>query len=503
MNLLDTTLKKLAKGTGISFGGKMTSTGMKYLTQVALASFLGAETFGLYSLGIVIYQLGELLARMGLESGAVRYISIHHSTGDKARLKGVLLQSLGLPFLSGVFLGSLLFLISDNIAQGIFGQPELTPILRLFAIALPLGASMTVGAFASTGFQLTKYKVYIRELLFPLFNLLLVIGFCVMGMQLWGATVAWLLSVGLALAATFYFLVSIFPEIVDTRLLPIFEIKQLLTFSIPLSFGSFLWLILLWTDILMLGYFRSAAEVGVYRVASQTALLMVLFSSSVITIFAPMIADFYSRGDFQQVSMLFQTAIRWSLSLTLPIFLILSVAGQDILTLFGKEFKAGWLPLVILAAGQLARAGAGGLAVQMLAMSGHQYLKLSGDLILAIFNIVLNMLLIPRWGLTGAAVATSLSIVAVNVIRVVQVYWVLPIQATRLCYWKTIAAAAGATLFGIGIHIFLSEEPFLLTASGTTVAILVVYAGLLWIMGLEAEDQRIVGKMVKHLGLKG
>ena len=500
MESLDAAVKKIAKGAGISFVGKVASTGFKYLTQVILAWLLGAELFGLYTLGIVLYQFGELFARMGLESGAVRYVSIHHTARDASRLKGILLYALGLPFCSGLVFGTALFVASNPIAEIIFDQPEFAPALRLFAIALPFGASMTVTAFATRGFHTTLYYVYIWELLLPLTNLVLAAFLCTVGFGLWGAALAWVLAVITGLVAAVYFLQRLFPAIGRRNIQPVFEGKQLLRFSLPLSVGDFLWLVMIWTDMLLLGYFRSPAEVGVYRAASQTALLMTLFAASLNSIFAPIIADLHHRKSLQKMGQLFQSTTRWSFSASLPLFLIVAVAGQDILSFFGEAFEVGWLPLVILATGQLVRA-ATGAAVDMLIMSGNQYTKLFGDMGSALANIVLNILLIPRWGIMGAAVATGISIIGVHLWRIVQVKLVLDIQAFNWSYFKIVGAGALAGLGGFAVQAGLPPMPSLVSVAITSGAIAVVYAALFWAIGLEEADRKILGEFRKRLGL--
>ncbi|NEQ79530.1 MAG: oligosaccharide flippase family protein [Moorea sp. SIO2I5] len=500
MESLNAAAKKIAKGAGITFVGKVASTGLKYLTQVTLAQLLGAELFGIYTLGFVIYQFGELFARMGLENGAVRYVSIHHGAGDTRKLKGVLLQAVGLSFVSGLVLGTVLFLASEPIAKSIFGKPGLVPALQLFAIALPFGASMIVGAFATTGFQVTVYLVYIWELLLPFTNLLLAALLCTLGFGLWGTTIAWVIGVIVALAATLYFIRRLFPAIGNRDIKPIFEGKQLLTFSLPLAFGAFLWLVMIWTDILMLGYFRSATEVGIYRAASQTAFLMTIFSASLNSIFAPIIADLHHRKAIEKMGQIFQATTRWSLSLSVPLFLVVTAARQDILGIFGAEFVIGGLPLVILGIGQLVRAGTD-TATNTLIMSGHQYTKLFGDIGSTIVNIALNVLLIPRWGLMGAAIATGISISGVHLWRMLQVKLVLGIQPFNWSYFKIIGAGAIAGLSGFTVYSWLTPMPSLVSVVVTAGAIVVVYAPLLLAMGLEEADRMILGEVQKRLGL--
>ncbi|MBE9169014.1 oligosaccharide flippase family protein [Pleurocapsales cyanobacterium LEGE 06147] len=491
----------LAKGAGFSFVGQIISTGIKYGAQIALAWFLGVDAFGIYTLGLAIYQLGELFSRLGLELGAVRYASIYQGNGDTRRLKGILLQAVGLPLLSGLCLGGILYLTADAIAQTFFDEPQLAGALRLFAFTIPIGASGTSAAFASTGFQTTKYRVYAWDLLLPLANLLLIVLFGEIGLGLWGTALAWLLASSVCLILTLYFLYRLFPDIINQRIQPIFESKRLLSFSLPLSFGTLLWLVLIWTDILMLGYFWPASEVGIYRAASQTAFLMILFNRSLIMMFSPMIANLYNQGDLKEMKQLFQTATRWNFSLTLPIFLVLAVTSKQILQIFGAEFGTGWLLLIILAAGQLTRAGAGGLAMHILTMSGHQYLKLYGDCLLAGINIALNFLLIPQWGAMGAAIATGLSMAGVNFIQLAQVKRILKIQVYSRNYLKPILAGAIAGLIGFVVQFWLNQFHFFLSTSISTLVITLLYVGLMLMFGLEEADRTILKKILNRFGL--
>jgi O-antigen/teichoic acid export membrane protein len=492
-------VKKIARGAGITFVGKIISAGLKYLTQMSIARLMGVEVFGLYALGFTIYQLVELFSRMGIEIGSVRYVSIYYSKGDEPRLKGVLLQVMGLPFLGGLVFGAALFFSSTFIAYEILKKPDLVSAIRIFAMALPFGASMTVAAFATTGFHVTKYLVYVLELFQPFIFLAFVILFYTLGLGLFGTALAWVMAVIMGLALSFYFIRKVFPAITCRKIKPVFECKQLLAFSLPLTLGSFLWLVMLWTDILILGYFWSAKEVGIYRAVSQTCLLLVMILHSLNSIFAPMIADLYNRKEIEKIRMLFQTTTFWSFTLTLPLFLTMSIASKDIMSMFGREFEVGWLTLIILGAGQFINAGTGG-AVSMLIMSGHQYLKVFGDLGLAILNVVLNIILIPKLGLLGAALATGISIAMLNLLRLIQVYFVLGMQPYSWKYLKPIVAGVVAVSIGFAIRTWILPMHFLLSLLITGCTIFLVYAVLIWIFRMDEVDRMILVKVRNRLG---
>jgi O-antigen/teichoic acid export membrane protein len=229
-------LEIVAKGAGIAFSGKVIGTGVKFITQVFIARLLGSKLLGIYSLGIVIHEVAALFSRIGLLHGALRYVSIHHGMEDSRRLKGVLVYAICLPWLGGLIIGTGLFLTSGYVAREVFGKPELALVLRVFSIALPFWASIIVTARSTTGFQTTKYLVYIKEYFQPLMNLLLVVVLCSIGLGLFGATLAWTLSVILGLAIAIYFVGKIFPPFLQKDVKPVFEGKKLIKYSLPLVF---------------------------------------------------------------------------------------------------------------------------------------------------------------------------------------------------------------------------------------------------------------------------
>jgi O-antigen/teichoic acid export membrane protein len=256
--------------------------------------------------------------------------------------------------------------------------------------------------------------------------------------------------------------------------------------------------LLLRIDILMVGYFLPSSDVGIYRSASQTALLLLIFLISFNNIFAPMIADIISKGDRERMRQLFKTVTRWGFALSLPLFLVVGINAKNLLRIFGSDFTEGWLPLIILAAGQLIHAAAGGV-VYMLVMSGHQYQKLIGDFAIVVINLVLNIILIPRWGLTGAAVATSVSITAVNLMRVMQAYLILRVHAYSWSYLKIIGVSALSAISGLFVRNMLQADRFFISLIVTSVYILVVYGLLIWATCFDEADKTILKKIRQKL----
>lgn len=197
-------IKKVAKGAGISFIGSATGRGLSILCQIIIARFFGTEVFGLYTLGLVVLRITELVARFGLDTGAMRFVSI--SQKDKAgKVKGTLISASFISFINGIVIGGLVYCFAGFVSEAIFHKSELTDSIQTFAICIPFMATMMVVAGASQGFQTTKYSVYIKDIIQPSLNIVFLISFITTGFGILGVIHAFVISHVIALLAGFYF----------------------------------------------------------------------------------------------------------------------------------------------------------------------------------------------------------------------------------------------------------------------------------------------------------
>jgi O-antigen/teichoic acid export membrane protein len=435
----------IVRGTGLSLVGRITGGGLRYASQVLLARLLGPSSYGLYALGLAIYQVLEAVATMGLQHGAVRYTAIYYSQRDLERVYAVLRYALTLTLLVGGGLAVALYAFAPLLAGRLFGEPALSQLLRVFALGIPWGAAFWVAAMATTGALTTRYLVFARDFFHPLVFILVVVVLH-HWLGLLGAAIAWPVATLLAFGISLYGVRRAFPAHSEQRSAVSSQLRAaLLKFSAPLLIGELSWMVTLWTDVLMLGYFRPPNEVGFYRAASQTALPLTMMLLAINTIFGPTIAMLHHRKNWARLGQLFQLTTLWSFAIGLPGFLLIAIAGRELLQLFGREFSQAYEPLVILGLGQLVNAGTGSVGL-MLMMGGRPYHFFWSDLALIFVNPVLNALLIPRWGMAGAALATGASLVGVNLVRLWLVFRLEGLQPYHRGYLKVllVGAIAGA-----------------------------------------------------------
>ena len=182
--------------------------------------------------------------------------------------------------------------------------------------------------------------------------------------------------------------------------------REWLGLSTQLLLMSGSYLILNRTDALMLGAIVGTKDAGIYLTASRLATLILFGLSAVNSIAAPMISRLYTEGRHAELQAMVLHAFWGIAAVSIPVAAALAVFGTPLLGLFGDRFQSGHTALTILAAGHLVNALSGSVGF-LLTMTGHQKDALLVLLTAAILNAILNAILIPSFGMTGAALGTA------------------------------------------------------------------------------------------------
>ncbi len=486
--IYQTELSIIAKGATISFTGKILGGGIQYLYIILIARLLGVEFFGLFMLGVTIINLAGIFCRLGLDNGVLRYVPLYNGMGDSERVKGAIVQSLKYSFIMSLLVGVILYLTADTLAI-IFNKPALEGVIKILSFFLPFMSFMNIALSSTQGFKIMKYMVYGYNLFFSTSNLILVLIFSLIGLRLNGVVFAHGLSLFFTAFLSMHYLKKTFPDIQEVKTVP--ETRELFRFSIPLLVSISSAFLIQWTDTLMLGHFRSSAEVGIYNAAMKTALLTSVILASFNTIFAPIISDLYNRKEKQKLESLFKTVTKWGYMISFPLFLLIILLSKEIMGIYGQEFIIGWKSLIILAVAQLINAGVGSTGF-MLAMSGKQDLLMHNTLGICFLNIILNYFLIPIYGQVGASIASGISIIIYNLVMILQVYVILKIHPYSIKFLKP-------TLFGlVSFGVVLVIKYFLLDLNGLQELLvyiplfLILFSGLTYVWGIDDEDRFII-----------
>jgi O-antigen/teichoic acid export membrane protein len=250
-----------------------------------------------------------------------------------------------------------------------------------------------------------------------------------------------------------YFIVIVFAAI---KIKSIFKGKiivkakdcmELLAFSFPLTFVGLLSLASGQIDALILGWYKNAQEVGLFVITFNLSLVCSAFLSLINYIFAPVTANLHGQNDIKTLEEVVKTVTRWILMLSLPIYFIFIINANMILQIFGKEYSAGYYPLLLLCSAQLFYA-VGGLSAVLLPMIGKSYFAFFNSFIFLFLNAIFDILLVPLYGMMGAALGFSASLFIISLITMLQIYFILKIHQFSLKLLLPIICMAAIFVIG-------------------------------------------------------
>ena len=315
-------LWKLATGGVIILVGIVLGRGVTYFFNVYIARILGSEPYGIYSLGLYIFNMAATISIIGMNTAVIRYVALYRGINKYDKVKGTVLGALFLVLPISILAAVILFFQADTLAVKLFHEPRLGDVLRIFGIGIPFINASTIFVFATQGFQMMKYRVYIKNIIEPIGKLILGATFLAIGWGLRGVLWAFVLTLILASFLSYRYFLKAFSQF-RAAIRTEYNLRELLIFSGPLMFVGIFQVVIDRIDALMLGHFRSPHEVGLYCAAFQTAMLVGIARMSLSAIFAPMISDIYNKRQFSRLEPLLKIATRWVFTLSFPAVLLM------------------------------------------------------------------------------------------------------------------------------------------------------------------------------------
>ena len=397
----------------LSFSGMSLGSVFRYMFSIIMARFLGAQMLGLYSLGNAITRIAEILALLGLDNGVLRFVS--RDTEDKVNVDRSIYTSLKIGLISSILIAVLLFLSAEKIVNEILNEDSfLITVIKVFAISLPFTVLTLISSFATQAFKILKNKIFVNQIVNPLTLLIaFVTSYFLLGIEL-SILLPTVVSSIIGLMFILKFLTN-FSSISLSKIIGTTVDKDILKFSVPLMFVSAIGIIMHWIDIIMLGILSNATEVGMYHPIERTAGLVRMILFAFAGIFAPIFSEHYFKKNKNGMKDSYQSSSKYILAFSLPIFIFLFIFSEPMLLVFGTEFQ-NYFALKVLLLGIFIQT-IFGLGSSTLTMSGYTKFNLLNVSIALVLNIISNSILIPLYGLTGAALATSFALIVLSTLR--------------------------------------------------------------------------------------
>jgi O-antigen/teichoic acid export membrane protein len=490
-----------AKGTGYLAGGTFFAFACRFVIALILARGLGAEGYGLYVLAVSAAALFASVSMLGIDDAMVRYIAILSGRTDRDGLSGTLQLGLIVGVLGGLTMGAGLFVCAGPIADGLFDEPELAPLLRLLAAVVPFLTLSNVLLGTARGFRRMGSAAFAETVVQSVVRMGLVALLAIAGwLHLSTAAIAF----GLADVATSITLIALlnrgFPLRDALKRGVRRDAREVFRYAIPLWLSGLLRHSRRNIQNVTLGAMSSIANVGIFSIANHVSLVATVTSTSLYVSSRPPMAQLHDAGDREGLARLYATTTRWTLGLNVPFFLVIVLYPEAILGLFGGAFTNGATALIIVAFAGLVGA-ATGTCQGMIDMTGHTRVKLGNAILNTVVLVGGGLLLIPRSGVIGAAVASLIAVATVNVASVLELWILERYLPFDRDWWKPYVAGLGALGLGLALRSLTGVATDLASAALQGAVVSVAYVGLVLALGLAPDDRLVLGRALGRIGL--
>lgn len=496
------TRKALAKGAGVNLIG-IAAKSLQPLLFILMTRLYGPTVFGVYILAYTLMEMAVSLLISGFQDGVLLFASRHvHEKSEHDIMYRSMANALIVVFILTAVLWTFVFTAGTPVLDMFFDRAGLPEAINVMVLALPFIALPQLVAAATKSLMIMKYDVFLISFLRP--ALILVI-----------ATVVYLLSstptvTGLAVAyLAGNFLVAVvslpifgrhfsFSELFKSIRKPRFH-KELMGFAIPQNLNLTLVRFLNGISILFLGASGiSSAKIAFFGTASELfhnlRQIRLVFS----TAFSPVIARLFKERKIEELEFHYADLTRWIVSITVPLSLVMVAFRSHLIMLFHESYFHYESAFMILFAFKAFLGCAFGLAGNTIVMTGHSKWNLFISMGAAAISVVLNMVLIPIWGLTGAALAATLTTVAYVGTSLVLTNYFLNIRLKIDRVYKPFLAGLGGSVAYAAIA-FIPADSRALHATGLALGGIAVFIILTFALGLHERDKEMFSGFKRRL----
>lgn len=449
----------LARSSIKVFAARVVSSLIAFLGITFFARELGSYHIGVFFLFQAMLGMIAIPVDFGISSGVTKRLSEGESPGSifstAILLKGLLL----LPFLAGIVL------FQDPINNYLGANLAL---LLVVALVLQESAKLTI--------QVLKGELRVGETAGPVFARKFVyvgVGAVLVSMGAGVRGIIYGLFAGLVVMLAWGVWKSSTP--LDSPSLgharSLFDYSK---YAFVSSIGGYFYS---WMDVAIIGLFLTQSDVGVYEIAWRVTSVVMLFSSSIATTIFPQVSQWDAEDATDRIESLLSEAIAPALFVAIPAFFGVVMFSKEILGLvFGAEYTSGWLVLIILM-GEKVVQSVHIILGRSLQGIDRPDLAAKAGVISMVLNLVLNIILVLKYGIVGAAIATALSFIVNSTLHA---YYLSRFVSIRIPYMRIGGCVAAS--FGMGVFLYIVESVVLI--SSLPILLLIIGLGMAVYVGI-------------------
>jgi len=416
------------RNIGSTYALLVGSVALSLALSILLARLLGPVGFGDYAYALNWVLVLSTLAALGMDKLAVRNAAAYSSEGQWSLLRGLVRWATIRVLLFSILVIAITILVR-SLMTGEFTSST-TVTLAVAVLLIPILTLAQVHQGVLRGLDYIVQGLFADMIVRPLVFMIFLLGglFAVGEMTAPWAMFLHFAAAALSLGLIFYLVIRyVRPKVLHFE--PEYASRLWWTITIPFLVSASLESLNQRVSILMLGSMLDTEAAGIYNVAKRLAEPTIFVLIAVTAVLGPRVAGLYAKREHDELQSIVTKSSRIILAASLPIALVIIILGPWLLLLWGPEFRAGYTASVILIAGQIVNSAVGPVAL-LLNMTNHEREVVIGLAISTIAVIILNYILIPRYGVNGAAVASTASLIIWNIFLAVLVRKRLGIDST-------------------------------------------------------------------------
>jgi O-antigen/teichoic acid export membrane protein len=449
----------LLRGSVINVVAMVAGAAMSFGLVVLVSRWLQPRGAGALFELIALFTILSNTFELGADTGLIRWISRAKATGGLSDVRRVVVAAIVPVAVVGTAAAVAVWLTAPQLA-GLFlhGVPAHEGILaiRILAPLVPVGALSSCLTDGARGFGRMWPFLLIEGAGKPAMRIILVTAVLLAGFGLSAAVLAWGLPVLVGMVAASIIFVRLLRKEAPARpasagpgeaagIWSWRVAREFWAFTGPRAFQATFQIVILWLDILIVGAIASSYAAGVYSAVSKLAIVGTFTLEGNRLAIGPQLSALLARGQQDRAARLFQRSTQWLMLASWPLYLIFIIFPTTVLGIFGPRYTVGASALVVLSLAMLINLGTGNVTVVLLMGGRSTWSAINAGAALTV-NIGLNLVLIPRMGIVGAAIAWAASIAVDNLTAMAEIWWVMGFDPFGPGYWFT----AGLTVACFG-----------------------------------------------------
>ncbi|MFL6238685.1 MAG: lipopolysaccharide biosynthesis protein [Actinomycetes bacterium] len=448
---VDPTLTRLARGGTLNLVGALVSGLLAALVTVIVARHYARPVAGAFFAATALFLILSAVAELGVDTGLLRWLpryAVEKRYDDMHTCVRIAMRPV---YVASVAVGVVVFVAAPWIASASVDGAQkhaFTGMLRVLAVGLPIAAAYDLVLAQTRVYGSMRPTVVVEKLGRSVAQPVAIV--IVEAMH--GGAVA------LAVAWTAPYIPAMFAAIawngrvthahrakadVSVPARPVAEVRgEFWRYTTPRAAARIFQVALQRADIVLVAALRSPKEAAVYAAASRLLVFGQLGTLAVQQVMQPHLSRLLAADDHARATKVFQTSTAWLMAFAWPAYLASAAAAPLLLSVFGPGYSGGQATLVILSLTMLLATACGPVDIVLL-MGGRSGLSLFNNFAALVVDIVLNFVLIPKIGITGAAVSWAAALVVRNVLPLWQVRSMLnmsPVSTGSI--WVALSAAA-------------------------------------------------------------